>query len=186
MKTIQITALNLVLLFCASCAYFSTPLKPADKPNHKSAILFGRFNLIKNNQDGFKLGLWLQNTQTGKSHYFSFLEDQPLYGVPVTPGKYRVVGFVCSNREHEIKSRNRFPQIGLAELIGRPFEAASATAVYIGDYTGEATYDSLTAHWQVKSATNNYVTTTREFRGKYQQLIFMPAVSIFKPHPGEF
>jgi hypothetical protein len=87
-----------------------------------------------------------------------------------------LAGFAGVNRMHEIRGRSEFP----ASRFTVPFTAPAGSQIYLGDFSGAATFDGMLSEWSVKSITNNFANTTVEFREKYRNLMNIPAVSIFE------
>lgn len=184
MKILKRALTTALLLACTSCAYFNHPLETGDTVSPKNALLYGRFNLTQDNDDGFQLGLWLENVKTKSPVYLSFLATNSIYAVDVKPGDYRINGFIAINREHKIKARHYFPPTTPGKPIRTTFTAASGAQIYIGDYSGRVTYDRIMVEWKVDSLLNNFEFTTAEFRMKYPGIPYAQAVSIFQPHLG--
>ncbi len=170
-----------LLLACTSCAYFNHPLEPSDTVSRKNAVIYGRFNLTQDNDDGFQLGLWLENLKTKSPVYLSFLSTNSIYAVDVKPGDYRINGFIAINREHKLKARQFFPPTTPGKPINTTFAASPGEQIYLGDYSGRVTYDRIMVEWKVESLVNNFEVTTAEFRMKYPGIPYARAISIFKP-----
>ena len=66
-----------------------------------------------------------------------------------------------------------------------PFTAPAGSQIYLGDFSGAATFDGMLSEWTVKSITNNFANTTVEFREKYRNLATSPSVSIFELQTGK-
>jgi hypothetical protein len=161
MKTFTALLLASLSLLAASCAHLEPALSPAAKPRPETAVLYGR--LVIDNHFAYKnkLALWLKNEDTGHSLYLYFDPAEPLYGIRVKPGRYRLAGYVALNRTHEIKHR----QPTARPLRG--FNAPAGQAVYLGDFTGEASWDGMIFTWGITGQTNQFTATTTEFRQKY-------------------
>jgi hypothetical protein len=184
MKIFKSTLAVALLLACTSCTYFNHPLEPRDTVNRKNAVLYGRFNLTQDNDDGFQLGLWLENVKTKSPVYLSFLATNSIYAVDVKPGDYRIQGFIAINREHQLKARHQFPPTTPGKPIRTTFTAESGAQIYIGDYSGRVTYDRIMVEWKVESLRNNFEFTTAEFRMKYPGIPYARATSIFQTGNG--
>ncbi len=170
---------RLVLIACilatVSCAHLQPALSPNAKADRESAILFGRFNIGDTFSYQSKLALWLENADTGRRIYIFFDQDEPLYGIRVEPGRYRLAGFLALNRLHQIKGRRELPR------AARAFTADAGSLIYLGDFAGEVkvSHGDMLITWRLKSCTNNFPATTVAFREKYPKLASSPAVSIF-------
>ena len=147
------------------------------------AILYGRFTMSHRFAAGLKIALWMQNADTQKSIYICFDETEPFRAIQVKPGRYRIAGFLATNRGHQIRGHHLFPATGVAGRITIPFKALPGSQTYLGDFTGHATLDDIIENWEVDSITNNFAATTAEFREKYQNLVTVPATSIFDRKP---
>jgi hypothetical protein len=160
-----------VALLLLSCAHRAPAFSPNAAPDPRSAVFYGRFS-INNGMNMFenKLALWLKNTDTKYNVYIYFDEAQPVYAVQVPAGPYRVAGFAALTRLHKLDGRQTFWIRGEPAAITRPFEAAAGSEIYLGDFTGHATFDGVICEWKVDSVTNNFVGTSREFREKYPNL----------------
>jgi hypothetical protein len=180
MKIIPALFLAAGILMTVSCAHLEPALPSTAKPDSQSAMLYGRFSIGHNFAFKNKLALWLETVDTKHAIYIYFDENEPLYGIQVKPGHYRIVGFAGLNRTHEIKGRRTGP------LAQKTFLAPAGSEIYIGDFAGEVTWDGMVSTWRLKSCTNNFAVTTAEFREKYPNLTALPPVSIFEPqeaHP---
>ncbi len=184
MKLLKSAFAVALLLAVTSCTYFNHPLEPGDTVSRKNAVLYGRFNLTQDNDDGFQLGLWLENVKTKSPVYLSFLATNSSYAVDVKPGDYRINGFIAINREHQLKARHYFPPTTAGKPIRTTFAAVAGAQIYLGDYSGRVTYDRIMVEWKVESLRNNFEFTTSEFRMKYPRLPYARATSIFQPQLG--
>jgi len=164
----------------AACAHQTPAISRSAQPDKKAAILYGRFSISHDFAFKNQLALWLQNLDTQKPVYVYFEADQPVYAVQIKPGRYQMAGFVGMNRTHQIKGRHAFP----TSRFTAPFTASPGSQIYLGDFSGTATFDSIISEWRVKSFTNNFANTTVEFREKYRNLMTVPAVSIFELQTG--
>ena len=178
MKIFSAIVFAACLFLNASCAHLQPALSADAKPDTQSAVLYGRFSIGHNFAFKNKLALWLENVDTKHSIYIYFDENEPLYGIQVKPGRYRIVGFAGLNRTHEIKGRRTGP------LAHPSFPAPAGSQIYIGDFAGEVSWDGMVSTWRLKSCTNNFAATTAEFREKYPLLGMPPVQSIFNPPKG--
>jgi len=169
-----------LLWILAGCAHQSPEILPSAHLDKKSAILYGRFSIGYEFSAENRLALWLQNLDAQSPVYIYFDPDQPVYCIAVKPGRYRVVGFVGVNRLHEIRGRREFP----ASRFTVPFTASAGRQIYLGDFTGTATFDGMLSEWSVKSALNNFAETTVDLREKYRNLATVPVGSIFESQNG--
>ena len=176
----EVIALGGLLWILAGCAHQTPAIKPSAQMDKKSAILYGRFSIGHEFSAENRLALWLQNLDAQSPVYIYFDPDLPVYCISVKPGKYRVVGFVGVNRLHEIRGRREFP----ASRFTVPFAAPASCQIYLGDFTGAATFDGMLSEWSVKSASNNFAETTVDLREKYRNLATVPVVSIFESKNG--
>ena len=167
------------LLFCAACVHVASPLPPAAKADHETAILYGRFDISHQYAFGFRLGLWLQNLDTEKPVYLYFDPDRSVYAVQVKPGHYRVAGFVGLTHEDQIRARKPYPPDGFMGRMFTSFYVAPEAQIYLGDYKGHVTYDGVMVKWGLDSSANRFTETTLEYRRKYPNLVTAPAVSVF-------
>ena len=166
------------ILMTVSYAHLEPALPSSAKSDGQSAVLYGRFSIRHNFAFKNKLALWLENADTQHAIYIYFDEDEPLYGIQVKPGRYRVVGFAGLNRTHKIEGRRT------GSSAQKAFLAPAGSEIYIGDFAGEITWDGLLSTWRLKSCTNNFAVTTAEFREKYPLLGMRPVQSIFNPPKG--
>jgi len=185
MKRLQIIALHLMLLLCSSCMFYEKPLSPDTQAGSRNAILYGRFSQVKDHYSDFNLGLWIKNVDSGSSVYVRFATNDPVSAIAVKPGKYRIAGFVGANPEHETQCRHLFLPTEVRGPISRPFLAKAGAQVYIGDFGGQISDDSVIVGWKIKSVTNNFDDTSVEFRKKYSNLLTVPVDSLFDRHFGE-
>ncbi|MGH7951013.1 MAG: hypothetical protein ACREFE_03710 [Limisphaerales bacterium] len=168
-----------VILFCCiaalliSCAHFSKPVDSSFKSASNTAIIYGRFELGTEFNAGNELALWLAD-KNSKAKYIQFKSINPVYCIPVGPGRYKIIGFIGTDRTHRIWGRKKFPK-------ALSFDAPTNSATYIGDFTGTASYDfaGMMQQWSVKSVADNFTETTEEFRGKFPNLASLPATSAF-------
>ncbi len=174
MKIIPAFFLTVAMLMTVSCAHLEPALSATAKPDSRSAMLYGRFSIGHNFAFKNKLALWLENADTKHAIYIYFDKNEPIYGLQVKPGRYRIVGFAGLNRMHEIKGRRTEP---MAQIT---FLAPAGSKIYIGDFAGEVTWDGMVSTWRLKSCTNNFAVTTAEFREKYPNALALPPVSIFE------
>ena len=177
---LRVAAMAGVIWMLTGCAHEAPAILPSAHLDHQSAILYGRFGIGHEFSGENRLALWLQNLDAQTPVYIYFDADQPVYCIAVKPGRYRVAGFVGVNRLHEIRGRRDFP----ASRFTVPFTAPSGSEIYLGDFTGTATFDGMLSEWSVKSATNNFAETTVEFREKYGNLMVVPAISVFELQTG--
>lgn len=166
-------------LLLLSCAHRTPAFSPRAKPNSKSVVLYGRFS-VNHDKNMFEneLALWLQNTDTRRNLYLYFDPAQPVYAVQVKAGHYRIAGFAAATRLHKMEARLPFQTHGEPAAITRTFEAAAGSQIYLGDYTGHATFDGVVFHWKLDSVTNNFVATSLEFREKYPNLLMLPVTAV--------
>jgi hypothetical protein len=181
MKSFHTFCFALAFLLCAACAHFESSVSPRAKADPETAILYGRFTLRHTFSAGLKIALWLQNADTQKSVYICFDEAQPFRAIEVKPGRYRILGFLDTNRGHQIRGHHAFPATGLGGRIALAFTAAPGSQTYLGDFTGHATLNDIIENWGVDAITNNFTDTTLEFREKYPNLLKVSAASIFAP-----
>jgi hypothetical protein len=177
---LRVIALGGMLWMLTGCAHEAPAILPSARPDHKSAILYGRFGIGHEFSGENRLALWLQNLDAQSPVYIYFDPDQPVYCIAVKPGRYQVAGFVGVNRLHEIRGRRNFS----TSRVTVPFTALPGSQIYLGDFYGAATFDGMLSEWSVKSATNNFSETTVEFREKYRNLMTVAAVSIFEQQAG--
>jgi hypothetical protein len=171
LKHFQIMVIGGAIALLAGCAYQAPAISTSARPDEKSAILFGRFDINRAFTYESHLALWVQNLDTHKPVYIYFDQDQPVYGVKVAPGRYQVIGFVGVFRLHDIKVRRAFPSSSRFTL---PFRASAGSEIYLGDFSGTMTYDSIIFEWRINSASNNIVDTTEEFDRKFPNLTAPP------------
>jgi hypothetical protein len=181
MKSFHALWFGLAFLLCAGCAHFASSVSPRAKADPETAILYGRFTLRHTFSAGLKIALWLQNADTQKSVYICFDETQPFRAIEVKPGSYRILGFLDTNRGHQIRGHHVFPATGLGGRVSLAFNAAPGSQTYLGDFTGHATLNDIIENWGVDSITNNFTDTTAEFHEKYPNQATVPAASIFAP-----
>ncbi len=181
MKSITTIFLR-TLLFCGTvalltgCAHQTPAISPTAQPDRNAAVVFGRFSIGREYNFGNRLALWLQNLDAKKSVYIYFDLNRPVYGVEIKPGRYQLAGFVGVNNTREIKGRVTFP----ASRFTAPFTASAGEQIYLGDFSGVASYDGMMSQWRVNSVTNNFANTAVEFREQYRNLMVVPAVSVFE------
>ena len=175
-NVLQVIAWGGLVWLLAGCAHESPAILPSVQPDKKTAILYGRFSIGHEFSAENRLALWLQNPDTQAQVYIYFDPDQPVYCITVKPGRYRVAGFVGVNRLHEIRGRREFPASRFTAL----FTAPAGSQIYLGDFSGTATFDGMLSEWSVEPITNNFAATTVEFREKYRNLMMVPAVSAFE------
>ncbi|HEX9047586.1 MAG TPA: hypothetical protein VF988_11210 [Verrucomicrobiae bacterium] len=174
MKIPAALLLGVSLLLTASCAHLQPALSPNAKPEAQSAILYGRFSVGTNFVFHNKLALWLAD-QKNHPVYVCFDAAQPVYGIQVHPGRYQIVGFAGLDRADKIEGR--LPFSGSPQ----PFAATADKPIYLGDFTGEMTWDGLARYeWKIKSFTDNYAATTAEFHQKFPGCAAMPTESVFR------
>jgi len=173
MKILAAILLTAGLLSTLSCAHLQPELSADAKPDGNAAVLFGRFCVGHNFAFENKLGLWLENTETKHSVYLYFDADEPVYGVSVKPGHYRIMGFAALDRLHAIQGHRTIPQ------MQQSFAATGGSEFYLGDVVGDITWNGAVSTWRIKSWTNNFTATTAEFRQKYPALGMTPAQSVF-------
>jgi len=174
MRIFSAILLSTGALLLASCAHLAPPLRPDSQPDGKTAILYGRFDLTRKCAFDNKLALWLQNEDNHKSVYIGFDEVNPVFGVQVKPGRYRLMGFIGLNRAHKVEVRKTLSKAGGA------FFASPGAEVYIGDFTGQAVWDGdMVFTWRLAGGTNNFAATTTGFRRKYAALGLRPVQSAF-------
>jgi|GEM_PF-2702524 hypothetical protein len=170
-----------VVWMLAGCAHEAPAILPSAQLDDKLAILYGRFSIGREFSAENRLALWLQNIDVQNPVYIYFDPDQPVYCIAMKPGRYQVAGFVGVNRMHEVRGRREFP----ASRFTVPFTAPAGSQIYLGDFSGAATFDGMLSEWTVKSITNNFANTTVEFREKYRNLATSPSVSIFELQTGK-
>lgn len=171
LKHFQVMLIGGVIALLAGCAYQTPAISTSARPDEKSAILFGRFDIKCSFAYESYLFLWVQNLDTHKPVYIYFDQDQPVYGVKVAPGHYQVIGFAGVFRGGHIKGRRTFPSSSRFTL---PFQASAGSEIYLGDYSAKLTYDSVIFEWRINSASNNIVGTTEEFDRKFPNLTAPP------------
>ncbi|HEY4416321.1 MAG TPA: hypothetical protein VGO57_11570 [Verrucomicrobiae bacterium] len=176
-------------LLTTSCVFQAHTVSTADKADHHSVILYGRFDLKQDFAFGNKLAIYLQNLDTKSMVYIFFDPKHPLQVVQVKPGHYQLAGFVGVNSSHEKRVRQEF----YGKRLPLSFIAAAGSQIYLGDFQGEVTsvegqvYTGNTVNtlrtidsiWKVKSFKNNFAGTTMDFREQYPKLRTIPAVSVF-------
>ena len=175
MKTFAALILASLSLLATSCAHFEPALAPEAKPKPGTAVLYGRFVIGDNFAYKNKLALWLKNEDTGHSLYIYFDHDEPLYGIRVKPGHYRIAGYAALERSHEIKHRE--PTTQPTQIFAVP----AGREVYLGDFTGVVSWDGAIFTWGITGLTNQFTATTIEFRQKCPHFANWRAISRLGP-----
>jgi len=183
-KLLLIAGLNLMMLLCVSCAFYSTPVKRAGEINKNHAILYGRFYYGHHfaeepNPAWYTAGVWIRNETTDRTQYIELREKNAVYAVQVEPGSYRITGLVKTDNEHGVKGRITFPATNQAAWLARTFDVRKGERIYIGDYQGETKLDYPILTFKLRYITNNFAATTAEFRNNYPELMTTTAASIF-------
>jgi hypothetical protein len=155
-----------------SWAHFSSPMTQSFTLTTNTAVLYGRFGEKPDFTGGNKIGLRLRNESGNKDYLIRLRQKDPVYGIAVEPGLYRVEGFVATFTEGRTADVQSFR--GTV-----PFDVPANSVTYVGDYEGYVKERFAARSWGLSAASNNFAVTTEEFRKIYTNLVSVPAVSAY-------
>ncbi len=170
------------VLFLASCtrflpplisvAHFSPPVKESFNVNTNSAVAYGRFATGPDFAFGNEIALRVCNESSKRVYLIRCRDKDSVYAIAMEPGRYRVAGFLATFIDHRPVGRRNFPYTG-------SFLVRSNSATYLGDFTGYAKLGPMTQERGIREMTNNYTSTTAEYRLSYPNLLSVPVFSAF-------
>lgn len=154
-----------------SVARFSSPLKQSSSLTTNSAVVYGRFALDQS-WLGNQLALRLCEERSQKVYFIACRAKDSVYAVEVSPGRYRLEGYLGTSPAHRPKARHRFTDAPI-------FDVRSNSLTYLGDFAGYAKAGFGTEEWGLSGITVNFEATTEELRQKYPNLAPTQAFSIY-------
>lgn len=151
-------------LLLVSCANFVPPLKPNAQVDPAKAYVYGRFS---SNSHTLRMGVELAGP---KLYLFEFQDKDQITMLAVTPGTYQLSRFVYAETDGTMKGETAIVQ----STLTRSMTLEAGKAYYVGDFTGEGTFNGIRMRWQVTGIDNRFAATTAEMQQKYPQFAQLP------------
>jgi hypothetical protein len=183
MKVIRILLILGSAVFLVSCTSVLPPLvswarfTPAADQSFQldtNTMVYGRFENKADMGGGNRIALRLRNEDSRREYLIGLREKEPVYGIAVEPGHYRIAGFVATFVDYRTAGRRTFRDAPL-------FEVPPNSVVYLGDFRSLTQGRIVSQSWGIQDVTNNFVATTDEFRRRYPGLAQVPVVSALDP-----
>lgn len=174
-------AIIITLLLLSGCANYTKRATPAERVDHTSAYLYGRFYIDAPNGalslDGqVSMGL-VMKCDDGSIYNLKFYNANPVFAVKVKPATCSLKEIIYSNVDGYVVERQPYTGTDLQSLA-----LTAGQAYYLGDYAAKFTatlqYRGAIWNWALAKVVRNYEITSYEIKSSYPELSTLPATDI--------
>ena len=166
---------------CVSCAHYSPALRASDPQIPSLAYLYGRLYVAARpsalGMDGYQtMGLVIRCAD-GETYTMRFSKEKGVQAIEIEPSTCALEEIVFTDADGVVKRRAPAPRAWTAS-----HDFAPGRAYYIGDFAGNATWESewkvvatkFELKWDLTDFDDNYALTTAEMKRTFANLSSLP------------
>lgn len=180
----KIAGALLVVIALSGCVNYASNVKRTETADPTVGYVYGRFNLTPVSSLNARIGLVVQEEQTGETYTILFhrARKSPVAVTAMKPGVYTLTKFSFAKKDLFVMGTELRDSVITDQRLAKPFRVEPGKAYYIGDFVGQSSveygYSIHTFHWKIRSIRNNYEDSTEELKGKYPNLKDVETISV--------